>query len=65
MSDERLLEIIEKKDKYYILGFIKGIKANNEILTEENKELKKQLEATEEIVETHMKKWKAMENQQK
>lgn len=41
MSDERLLELIEKQDKYYILGFIKGIKANNEILKKENKELKR------------------------
>lgn len=65
MSDERLLELVEKQDKYYILGFINGIRANNEILKQEIKELKKQLEATEEIVETHMKKWKAMENQQK
>lgn len=35
MTDERILEIIENQDKYYILGFIKGIKANNELLTEE------------------------------
>lgn len=43
MSDERILEIIENKDKYYILGFIKGIKANVEELRQENQQLKNQI----------------------
>lgn len=48
MSDERILEIIENQDKYYVLGFIKGIKANINILMQENVELKKQLNELQE-----------------
>lgn len=44
MSNERLLEIIERQDKYYILGFIQGLKSNLEILRQENEILKNQLE---------------------
>ena len=44
MSDERILELIEKQDKYYVLGFINGIKADRDELSKENEELKKQLE---------------------
>lgn len=40
MSDKRILEIIENQDKYYILGFIKGLKANINELQQENKQLK-------------------------
>lgn len=40
MSNERLLEIIERQDKYYILGFIQGLKSNIEILEQENQKLK-------------------------
>lgn len=42
MSNERLLEIIEGQDKYYILGFIQGLKSNIEILRQENESLKSQ-----------------------
>lgn len=40
MSDERILEVVERQDKYYILGFINGLKANRDELLRENEELK-------------------------
>ena len=48
MSDERLLELIENKNKDYMLGFIKGI-------ININKELHKQLEQLEQLKENNRK----------
>lgn len=43
MSDERILEVVENQDKYYILGFIKGLKTNIDELQQENQQLKEQI----------------------
>ena len=51
MSNERILELIEKQDKYYVLGFINGIIAHRDELLKENEELKRQLEDTIEELE--------------
>lgn len=48
MSDERILEVVENQDKYYILGFIKSLKANIDELQQENQQLKIQISAREE-----------------
>lgn len=52
MTDERILEVVENQDKYYILGFISGIKADRDILKQENKDLKKQLQIKAEGFKT-------------
>lgn len=52
MSDEKILGLIENQDKYYILGFIKGIKVNNELLQQENQQLKEEIEEYKRIEET-------------
>lgn len=43
MNDERILEIIEKQDKFFILGFIKGLKENVNELQQENQQLKEDI----------------------
>ena len=64
LGNSKKVEQLEKENQR-LKEIEKEHRTMNGELRVENKELKKQLEATEEIVETHMKKWKAMENQQK
>lgn len=58
---------LEHKEKYkeYQRKYRKTHLSTYELLKKENQELKKQLKATEEVVEEHMKKWVTMETQQK
>lgn len=50
MNDERILEIIEKQDKNYLLGFIKGIQAISELQKERIKYLENSISKKEERI---------------
>lgn len=50
MNDERILEIIEKQDKNYLLGFIKGIKEISELQKERIKYLENSISKKEERI---------------
>lgn len=54
MSDKRILELIEKQDKYYVLGFINEIKANRDELLKENAELQNNWNELKEWLEIRM-----------